>query len=412
MTGIDPLLRACHRRLSTGAPVSRVRVDSMDREEQDAIADLFGLSSRPAQGASFALDDVESAVLDLFRRPLREVLEERFGPIGDARAARVSAADERAALWAWLVAHPVVRERDLADWAEEVRSTGVRGSVEATRGLLERALQVLDALPSPGEPMPVFAGRVLNDTHALDADSPLSTLVLRALGPSARAADRRSTWRAVGVLDDELSSTVLVAGVVAAGSSAADRICRVGASAGQAVSLTLAAIRTGTPMLPGPRHVFVVENPAILSMACTELGDRTPPMVCVSGWPSGAAIELLAGLRSQGHDLHYHGDLDGEGVRIAAYVCAETGARPWRMSAADYLARVGSQGAPVGRVTEASWDAMLGQVLREHGVAVLEETVWADLRGDLGASSGAQPSDATGGPTGGQGGASRPPRCP
>ncbi len=393
MTGIDPLLRECHRRLSTGAPVSKVRVDAMDRAEQDAIADLFGLPTRPAPGVSFAFDDVERAVLELTRRPLREVLEERFGPIGDARAARMSAADERAALWAWLMAHPVVRDHELFEWAADVRSTGVRGSVEATRALLERALQVLDALPSPGEPMPVFAGRVLNDTHALDADSPLSALVLRALGPSGRAAERRSTWRSVGVLDDDLSSTVLVAGVAATGDSVADRICHVGASVGQAVSLTLAAIRVGVPVLPGPRDVFVVENPAILSMACTDLGHRIPPMVCVSGWPSGAAIELLVGIRSQGHALQYHGDLDGEGLRIAEHLRAETGARPWRMSTEDYLARVAPRGAQVGRVTAASWDGMLGGAMRERGVSVLEETVWADLRGDLEASSESWPSD-------------------
>jgi uncharacterized protein (TIGR02679 family) len=388
VNGIDPLLRECHRRLSTGAPVSRVRVGVMDRAEQDAIADLFGLPARPAPGASFALGDVEDAVLALTGRPLRAVLEERFGLIGNAKAARASAADERAALWAWLAAHPVVRERDLQAWVADVQSAGVRGSVDATRRLLERALLVLDALPSPGEPMPVFAGRVLNDTHALDAGSPLSALVLRALGPAARAVDRRTTWRTVGVLDDDLSSTVLVAGVAATGSSPADQICRVGASVGQAVSLTLAQVRAGVPELPGPRDVFVVENPAILSLACAELGDRTPPVVCVSGWPSGAALELLVGLGSQGHTLRYHGDLDGDGVRIAERVSAETGARPWRMSASDYLARVAPQGAPLGRVTDASWDAALGHAMRERGVAVLEETVWADLRADLQASIG------------------------
>lgn len=383
MTGIDPLLRECHRRLSTGAPVGRVRVDVMDRAEQDAIADLFGLPARPAPGTSFALRDIEHAVLELTGRPLRAVLEARFGPIRDAKAARATAADERAALWDWLAAHPVVRERDLQGWAADVRSTGIRGSVAKTRILLERALLVLEALPSSGEPMPVFAGRVLNDTHALDADSPLSTLVLRALGQSARAADRRATWRAAGVLDDDLSSTVLVAGLIAAGSSPADRICRVGASVGQAVSLTLAVVRRGVPVLPGSCGVFVVENPAILSLACTELGDGIPPVVCVSGWPSGAAMELLVGLGSQGHELRYHGDLDGDGVRIADYVCAQTGARPWRMSESDYLSRVASNGARVGRVTEASWDAGLAGAMRERGVAVLEETVWADLRADL-----------------------------
>ena len=249
---------------------------------------------------------------------------------------------------------------------------------------------MLDALPSPGEPLPVFAGRLLNDTHALDTGSSLASLVLGALACEQgtarpeRAADRRSLWRAVGVLDDDLSSTVLVAGLAASGSSPADRLCRVGADVGQAVSLTLAAIRAGVPVLPGTRDVFVVENPAVLSMACAEPQGRLGvPMVCTSGWPSGAAIALLVGLRAQGHRLRYHGDLDGEGVRIADHVIAETGAQPWSMSTADYFRRVAPHGAPVGRVTEASWDPDLADAMRQRGIAVLEETVWPDLRVDV-----------------------------
>lgn len=34
-------------------------------------------------------------------------------------------------------------------------------------------------------------------------------------------------------------------------------------------------------------------------------------------------------------ELRYHGDFDGSGIRIAAYVCAKTGAVPWRMSHTD-----------------------------------------------------------------------------
>lgn len=387
--GLEPLLRECHRRLSTGASVTRVRVPAMDRTQQEAIADLFGLAARPAPGTSFRLADVDLAVRELTGRPLEVVLVELFGPIGDARAARASAAGERAALWAWFSAHPVVCARGLEDWAADVRTTGIRGSTEATRALLVRALDVLEALPSPGEPLPAFAGRLLNDTHALDADTPLSGVVLAALARGHgvtrpdRTAERRSLWRTVGVLDDDLSSTVLVAGLAATGNSTADRLCRVGSDAGHAVSLTLANVRAGIPFLPGLRDVFVVENPAILAMACSEHGGAPAPMVCVSGWPSGAAIELLVGLRAQRHSLRYHGDLDGEGLRIADHVISQTGAEPWRMSAADYLAVVAAHGAPVGRMSTASWDPDLAEAMRLHGIAVLEETVWDTLRADL-----------------------------
>jgi Protein of unknown function C-terminus (DUF2399) len=74
--------------------------------------------------------------------------------------------------------------------------------------------------------------------------------------------------------------------------------------------------------------------------------------------------------------VRYHGDFDGEGVRIAGYLGAETGATPWRMSADDYRSHVADHGAPVGRVTEAPWDEGLAPVMIDRGVAVLEETVW------------------------------------
>ena len=142
-------------------------------------------------------------------------------------------------------------------------------------------------------------------------------------------------------------------------------------------------MRDGVPTVRAVGDVWVVENPAVLALALDEFGAGVPAMVCCSGWPSTAAIQLLDGLRGAGHPLWYHGDLDGEGVRIAAHVIATTGARAWRMSATDYLANVAERGAGVGRVTPAPWDDALAPAMLERGIAVLEETVWPDLRHDL-----------------------------
>lgn len=390
--GLDGLLRECHRRLATGKPVASVRLGQLDRAQQDAIADLLGLARLPSAGAKVRLEDVAAAVERLSGVPLREALIHKYGPIGDRVADRAQAADARAALWEWLRDHPVLRSRNLARWARDVEAGGVRGSVDAMRTNLERALTVLDALPSTGELLPVLAGRTLNDTHALDPGSSVATLVLGALaverevGRPQRAAERRALWQSVGVADDVLSSTVLVAGFAAVGNAAADRMCRLGHADGRAVSLTLADLQEGAPVLPRAGIVRIVENPAILWLAVTAFGPLVPPMVCTSGWPSTAGMRLLNGLAETGNELRYHGDLDGEGVRIAGHVMAETGALPWRMDALEYHAHVAEHGAPVGRVTPAPWDDELAQAMVEHGVAVLEETVWDVLRDDLTAS--------------------------
>jgi len=391
--GLDGLLRECHRRLATGKQVASVRLRQLDRAEQDAIADLLGLGSLPSAGTTVRLDDVAAAVERLSGVPLPEVLTFRYGAIGNRAADRAQAADARAALWAWLRKHPVVRSRGLARWARDVEAGGVRGSAEAMRVSLERALTVLDALPSTGEPLPVLAGRTLNDTHALDPGSPVATLVLGALAVERevprphRAAERRALWQSVGVADDALSSTVLVAGFAAVGDAAADRMCRLGHADGRAVSLTLADLHSGAPSLRRSGIVRIVENPAVLWLAVTAFGPDVPQMVCTSGWPSTAGMRLLTGLAEAGNELRYHGDLDGEGVRIGAHIMAETGALPWRMDAGEYRAHVGDHGASVGRVTPAPWDRELAPAMVKHGVAVLEETVWEVLRSDLGAGS-------------------------
>ncbi len=112
-------------------------------------------------------------------------------------------------------------------------------------------------------------------------------------------------------------------------------------------------------------------------MALARFGTRCPPIVCTSGWPNSAGILLLQGLSAAGCVLRYHGDFDGEGIRIAANVISRTGAVPWRMTTADYLAALGP-GPPVGRVTDAPWDSALADRMREHDVTVSEERV-ADL---------------------------------
>jgi uncharacterized protein (TIGR02679 family) len=125
--------------------------------------------------------------------------------------------------------------------------------------------------------------------------------------------------------------------------------------------------------------VWVVENPSMLSEALRRFGVACPPLVCTSGWPNGAVIALLRQLARMGVELRYHGDLDGEGLRIAAHVAQRTGAQPWRMTSADYLAALRPGRPPVGRVTEAPWDPELSVALRQHGVAVPEEDVCDDL---------------------------------
>jgi uncharacterized protein (TIGR02679 family) len=320
----------------------------------------------------------------------RELIERLHGPLRDRPAERAAFAAERAELWADLDGHPLVTALPaLGGWVDGMRRGGlIGGSVTATAQHCRAALAVLSELPAGGAPLPVLAERVLGDPHALDEGTRLASTVLRALAalhdepPPVDAAGRRDLWALHGVTGDELSPTVLVAGFVPPGSNPLATTLRAWAIAGQAVVVTLAQLRSA-PELPGVATAHVVENPSVLAMAVRRFGPACPPLVCTAGWPNTAVVTLLRGLKAAGATLRYHGDFDGEGLRIAAYVIDRTGATPWRMSTTDYLEAITGQGPLPGRLTDVPWDPHLAAALAEHGVAVPEERVAPVLLDDL-----------------------------
>ncbi|WP_327170600.1 TIGR02679 family protein [Streptomyces sp. NBC_00464] len=399
---LNPVWQTVHDRLSSGRPVTRVRLGLLDETQREALADLLGLDRLPDSRPSVALARLEEAVTELSGRTVREVVAELIGPLGDRAGERRRQEDERAGLWTWLAGHHTVRAQPvLADWAASCRAAGlVGGSAERTRTLLTDALKVLAELPGQAEPLPVFAARVLNGhAHALDDGTPLSTLVLRALAtlydiaPPQSAAERRALWSRAGVADDELSATVVAGGLRPVGDGLLARVARLCTEAGQAASLTLAQVRNPgqltLPAAPASSVVHVVENPSILALALRRFGPHCPPLVCTSGWPNSAAVQLLRLLADQGAVLRYHGDFDGEGIRIAAYVLEKTRAHPWRMTAADYRSAVVSNeyGPQPGRITGAPWDPELAEAMAEHDIAVVEELVADGLLDDLAAAA-------------------------
>jgi uncharacterized protein (TIGR02679 family) len=387
---LAPVWKAVHARLSSGRPVSRVRVGPLDAEQQAALADLLGMPRLPGEHATVSLADLDEALRAAVDAGTSEVVAKLVGPIGDAAGERQRAADERARLWSWLENHPVITAQPaLVDWLTVVRRAGlIGGSVDRTRDELQRVLHVLAEIPADGVPLPVFADKVLGDTHALDEGKRTATLVLRALtaiyevDQPTDTQQRRALWERAGITDDELSSVVLAAGFRHAGDDAIGQILHICADAGQAAALTLSQVRASDWGQGAPERLWVFENPSMLALALERFGPACPPLVCTSGWPSSAGILLLGKLAAAGTEVHYHGDFDGEGLRIAAHVIARTGARPWRMTSADYLGAV-SAGPPPGRTTPAPWDPDLAEHLIREGVTVSEERVSATLLADL-----------------------------
>ncbi|GAA3365470.1 TIGR02679 family protein [Saccharopolyspora gregorii] len=390
-----PLWRAVHDRLSSGRAVDRVRVGPLDRRQREALAGLLGADRLPADHVTVSVARLDAVLEPHCGMRCRDIVEELIGPVQDRALQRERAQRQRAALWEWFTEHPVVRAQPaLAGWAEQVRRGGLPGGTPAAAGrLLDAALHVLHALPAPGTPLPAFAEAVLGDPRALEPGGSLSGLVLRALaevhGVPLPASDgqRRALWRCAGIGEPGLPTAVLSAGMQPVGGRLCGEIMRSCTASGHAASTTLDQLRDAGRIVLGEPDVWVVQEPAVLERALRRFGRTCPPLVCTSGWPNGAAMLLLRTLRAAGARLHHHGDFDGEGLRIAAYVQAKAGAVPWRMSTADYLAALDRHpaGPGAGRITDAPWDAALAPALRENRVAVpelrvadelLDEAVW------------------------------------
>lgn len=384
------------QRMARGRPLTgSVTLPGPDESQRLAADRLLGRAPRSGGSLSIRLATVDEILRRSGVSPdgLAAAVVALTGPV--ILHAETRNREERA--WEEAYAPLGTLDAELARWAERIRSDGLvrrlARTPEAAGPLVEAAVRALRALPaSPPTARAAFAARNLSGAHALDEGTPLATLVLSGIRcltgfPDGSGAQwRREAWASAGLLKDDLSSTVLTLNL--RGTPPLDWM----ADAGEPTVLTLRSLTGCAPIasLPTTGTVHICENPAVLSAAADTLGPACPPMVCLQGQPSAAALTLLRDLSVRGAHLLYHGDFDWGGVRIAAALARSVPWWPWRYTAADYRAAVTAMGdAPelTGPPAATPWEPALACALAQHGVRVEEESVLDDLLADLGRES-------------------------
>ncbi|MFG2938388.1 TIGR02679 family protein [Streptomyces sp. NPDC048282] len=348
------------------------------------------------------LRDLDGYLYDRYGTGLLQTLGRLHGPLRDRPAER---ADEQARREQALTsAHSsrLAGQGWFAAWLEKIAADGTLTRL-VRRGdapLLDTAVRVLERLagdglpahPSAVLPLPVLAEWTTGDTKALVPGTPLEQLVLRALAwrtgddaavPRDRAG-RRALWESAGAIADDLASQVLVLNIGAEGDTVVCDWLRDAADFGIPFRLTLHQLATD-PVVPAARTIYVCENPAVLRAAAGELEDTCAAVVCTEGVPSAACHRLLGDAVRAGARLHWRADFDWAGLRITADAVARHGARPWRMTAADYTAAVGEgESTPLAGPPAASpWDPGLALAMEASGSAVMEERLLPALLSDL-----------------------------
>ncbi|MFI1048905.1 TIGR02679 family protein [Streptomyces griseoruber] len=390
--GLDWLLERVRERMAGGRPltgtVSLARPDGLHRL---AAERLLGRPPGAGRSLTVRLEAVDAMLRRSGACPegLAAAVTALTGPV----ALRAEAQADEAQAWQEAYAPLGTLDTGLTEWAERIRADGLvrrlARTPETARTLVAGAVQALRELPAvPSMSRATFAARHLGGAHALDEGTPLAALVLSGIRsltgfPDGSGAEwRRQAWASAGLLKDDVSSTVLVLNL--RGTPALDWM----ADMGEPAVLTLRSLtrHARTPALTVTGNVHVCENPAVLCAAADTFGSACPPMVCLQGQPSAAALTLLRGLSAQGAELLYHGDFDWGGVRIATALRRSVPWRPWRYTAADYREAVGGTTAAPGlsgTAAETPWDPALAVALAEQGVRVEEEAVLDCLLSDL-----------------------------
>lgn len=385
------LVNRARTRMERGQPLhGTVTLADATAAQRAAVHKLLGRRPRSGANVTVRLDTVD----DVLRRSgvcaegLAAAIVALTGPVSE----KAAVAGETAR--AWQVAFAPLEEvagGQLTDWYSAIRGTGLvrrlAGSPEAAGPLLRDLAAVVRNLPADGEPLGHFAARVTGNAHALD-EGPLATLALGAARamtgiPNGNGSEwRHEVWASVGLLRDDVSSTVLTLGLRGDDRTPTGRALAAWHEVGQPVVLTLRQLVRTPPVLT-EQLVSVCENPVVVTAAADHLGSACQPLICTNGQPVAAVIHLLRLVTEAGAELRYHGDFDWGGLRIANAVLGRFPARPWRFDAESYLAVAPRGRALTGSPVTDCWDTDLAETLRATGRAVEEELVLDTLLADL-----------------------------
>jgi uncharacterized protein (TIGR02679 family) len=282
-------------------------------------------------------------------------------------------------------------------WAveEAPRLIAAAADTAAARTVLTANLCALARrLPADGVPLSVLADQTIHDTHGLDPAATLGRLGVRlaaaiaGLCAPAGTADMRLAWEAVGVWADRVSSQVAGWNLPLHQLHPAAAVAAAYRNADEPAVLTLGILSSAdAPLIALPSRsatLWIVEGISTLTAAAAK--GVPASVVCRGGTPSVAVTRLIRAAADIGWTIAISSDFEPRGLHGAITLLRQVqpAGRPWRLTAADYLAGP-AEGEPFSpsQVPDTPWDPTLADAMRHRCQRVSEEARLARLLDDL-----------------------------
>ncbi|MFZ5646032.1 MAG: TIGR02679 family protein [Bacillota bacterium] len=237
--------------------------------------------------------------------------------------------------------------------------------------------------------LPVFAACLTGDPHSMDMDKPLGRLLFYGLHhmfqhpETEYLAERRKVlFSRAGLYEDDISSNVIVAGLKVVPGDPREALFASSARAASPLLLPLRFLEQPTGWMSG--DVYVLENPAVFStiLDCLEGCPDIPTLVCTSGQPSVAALQLLDQLAMAGCAIYYGGDFDPKGLEMGQRLALRYGSifHPFFFDTESYLKAPKGVKLTPGQAKrlsrqEIEWDKKLIENMLQVGLAVYQEVL-------------------------------------
>jgi len=407
--GLSRLLNLLREKyLQMGYVGGQVILEASTPGERRNIASFLGKLPYPEALVKIKLTDVEKALKYSFNCTLPDVLTAFFPgqPLVTRSERRLAHSQHQAhyrAALASIVAELPEGSRGCSwlmhgphglEWLFSRYKNAPSEEQEQQLTLVRHIVQVLDRLPSPGQPerLALFAQRTSGDPHALDPDRATGRLFLLALSdlksgsehtvlPLQNRTQTLSLYNDMGLLVDTISSNVAVFNLADAihADGSPDALLQVAGK--RVLLLPLRQVLEWQRVIPAGKDIYVFENPQVFEevIAALDRDTRLPTLICTSGWPSVAALTLLDRVLAHSPDnrIFYSGDFDLKGLQIAAFLLARYPRHclPWRFDADTYLFALQPDGV-LARANELEILSTLPDVFAPLVTAMQEKKMW------------------------------------